>query len=247
MKKTNIFKTLIIGAAFCFAGLTANAQFEFGLSLSGGIPTGDLGKKVEKNAAGLYGNSHGLMGKEYITQGSSASIGFNFRFGYRIPINNSEYGEVLPFVEFGGQFNFLKKDIKEQYTTRGDTYPRYINIPMYIGAQYRYPVTDVIKPYVEFGIGYNMLLITVEKNKAGDVYHYKNPSGAFSGNVGLGCFFSDYVSVGVYYYGLGTHAIKFTNDNNTVTDPIELANTNAKTHTLGTVAFRLNFHFGMRR
>ena len=56
MKKTNIFKTLVLGAAFCFASFTANAQFEFGLSLTGGISTGDMKTKIPVSGA-LMGNS----------------------------------------------------------------------------------------------------------------------------------------------------------------------------------------------
>lgn len=264
MKKTNIFKTLLIGGALCFAQFTANAQFEFGLSLDGGIVTGDMAQKVPittnplYDGGSAYGNSQGLLGRQYVLNGSSAILGFAFRFGYRIPINNSEYGEVLPYVEINGMWNRPNKNIRNQYNTYGtdgNAFSNYINIPLYVGAQYRYPVTDIIKPYVEFGIGYNMLLITTEKGdksavlgypKGLDTYKYKNPMGSISGNVGVGCFFSDYVSVGVYYYGLGSSiAVNFDSDSK-VTDTWEVTNNHAATRTYGTVAFRLNFHFGPR-
>ena len=80
MKKTNIFKTLLLGAAFCFASFSANAQFEFGLSLTGGIATGDMKAKIPSTGS-VMGNSQGLMGTQYIMNSSSNMLGFAFRFG----------------------------------------------------------------------------------------------------------------------------------------------------------------------
>lgn len=264
MKKTNIFKTLIIGAALCFAGHSANAQFEFGLSLNGGLVTGAMTKDLPQSGT-VMGNSQGLMGTNYIMGNSSAMLGFAFRFGYRIPINNSEYGEVLPYVEINGFWNRPKKSVRTQYDEADNTYPHYINVPLYIGAQYRYPVTDIIKPYAEFGIGYNLLFISSEygnTKNAGDDYRY-NSKGALSGNVGIGCFFSDWVSVGIYYYGLGAHKIKLKDNSKIDLLPAsDLAdrwsqyygdgistqyNPKPVTRDYGTVALRLNFHFGPHR
>ena len=264
MKKTNIFKTLVLGAAFCFAGITANAQFEFGLSLTGGLSTGDMAKDMVTHTyhdgSVVYGNAHALMGKQYVTNDASGMLGFAFRFGYRIPINNSEYGEVLPYVEINGFWNRPSKKIREQYDNTADyKYPQYINAPIFVGAQYRYPITDIIKPYVEFGIGYDVFLISNEFG-AGvyDDYKYK-VKGGLAGNVGLGCFFSDWVSVGVYYYGLGTHKVSYKESSSVSTDPLLPAvinessdefkirtSNNPVTHSFGTVALRLNFHFGPR-
>lgn len=267
MKKTNIFKTLVLGAAFCFASFTANAQFEFGLSLTGGISTGDMKTKIPVSGA-LMGNSQGLMGTQYIMNSSSDMLGFAFRFGYRIPINNSEYGEVLPYVEVNGFWNRPNKDLRKQFDEANNTYPQYINVPLYIGAQYRYPVTDIIKPYAEFGIGYDLLFISSEYGKAlnaGDDYRY-NAKGALSGNVGVGCFFSDWVSVGIYYYGFGSHKIMLKENSeidglplsdlddrlaqyghvNLTTLKVEY-NPKPVTRDYGTVALRLNFHFGPRK
>lgn len=254
MKKTNIFKTLVLGAAFCFAGFTANAQFEFGLSLTGGLATGAMKTEIPVSAGGIMGNSQGLMGTQYIMNNSSNMLGFAFRFGYRIPINNSEYGEVLPYVEINGFWNRPNKALRTQYdeASNNRTYPHYINVPLYIGAQYRYPVTDIIKPYAEFGIGYDLLFISSEYGKPGDDYRY-DPKGALSGNVGVGCFFSDWVSLGVYYYGFGSHKIKLKDSS--VIDPLPLSDVldrNAQlskpvTRDYGTVALRLNFHFGPRK
>lgn len=257
MKKTNIFKTLIIGAAFCFAGLTANAQFEFGLSLTGGIPTGAMGKALPQSATGVYGNAQGLMGTQYLMNSSSMLLGGAFRFGYRIAIYNGEYGEVLPYAELNFLWNRPKKAVREQYDKNDDSYPHYINLPIYIGAQYRYPVTDIIKPYAEFGIGYDALLVTNEIGKNTDDYRYKT-NGSISGNVGVGCFFSDWVSVGIYYYGFGLHKVKLK-DNSIVSPavwPCETAQQHAErlaqvtdpnTRDYGTVALRLNFHFAARK
>lgn len=261
MKKTNIFKTLVIGAAFCFAGLTANAQFEFGLTLTGGLATGALTTDIPQTGT-LMGNSQGLMGTNYIMNSSSALLGFAFRFGYRIPIYNGEYGEVLPYVELNGFWNRPKKSVRTQYDEADNTFPHYINVPIYVGAQYRYPVTDIIKPYAEFGIGYDMLFITSEYGTPGDDYRY-NSKGALSGNVGVGCFFSDWVSVGIYYYGFGSHKIKLRDSS--VIDPLPISdlaerrsqyygdgvslqyNPKPVTRDYGTVALRLNFHFGPRK
>ena len=252
MKKTNIFKSLLLGAVFTFASFTANAQFEFGLSLTGGLVTGDMATKLNQGANGIYGNSQGLMGTQYIMNGSSAMLGFAFRFGYRIPINNSEYGEVLPYVEINGFWNRPKKDVRQQYDEADNDYPHYINAPIYIGAQYRYPVNDIIKPYAEFGIGYDLLFISSEYGKVGDDYRY-NPKGALSGDVGVGCFFSDWVSVGVYYYGFGSHKIKLKDTSAIdLLPPSDYIDRHAQldkpvTRDFGAVALRLNFHFGPRK
>ncbi|MBQ6047556.1 MAG: hypothetical protein IJL38_08070 [Bacteroidales bacterium] len=262
MKKTNIFRTLALAAALFVCSYSANAQFEFGISFAGGLTTGDMSAKVPTHTDLLgntyYGNAHSLLGKQYITNGSSPLLGFAFRFGYRIPINNSEYGEIEPYVELGGFWNRPNKDIREQYDNRADfKYPHYINAPIYIGAQYRYPVTDIIKPYAEFGIGYDLLFISNEFG-AGALDDYKyNAKGALSGNVGVGCFFSDYVSLGVYYYGLGNHKISLKETSKVSTDPLVAVaqaesaeefstrtSNNPVTHNFGTVALRLNFHFG---
>lgn len=265
MKKANIFKTLAVAALFLFSGFTANAQFEFSLYFVGGLPTGDLNTKVPQDANGVYGNYMGMLGKSYVMNESTALLGAGFRFGYHIGINNSEYGEIAPFVEFAGLWNRPKSGIRDQFDIAQNDYPHYINIPIYIGAQYRYPVTDIIKPFAEFGIGYDLLFITSEygKDPSGlikrDDYQYST-SGSFSWQLGLGCYFSNYVSVGLYYYGLGSHKIDYKNfkvdeltgiinndgDGTHIYNRLALnedLNTNA-IRKYGMFALRLNFHFG---
>lgn len=221
MKKTHIFRTLALAAALFVCSYSANAQFEFSLFFAGGLPQGkDITAKLPQAANGTYGNYMGMMGKQYIMNQSTPFLGGGFRFGYRIAINNSEAGEILPFVEVQGLWNRPASDIRKQYKQNNDDYSNYINAPLYIGAQYRYPVTDIIKPYAEFGLGYDLLFITSEYGKDNgeslrygskrDDYCYKT-EGAFSWQLGAGCFFSDYVSVGLYYYGLGTHSINYKN------------------------------------
>ena len=191
-----------------------------------------------------------MMGTQYIMNSSSDMLGFAFRFGYRIPINNSEYGEVMPYIEANGFWNRPNKDVRKQYDVKDRTYPQYINVPLYIGAQYRYPVTDIIKPYAEFGIGYDLLFVSGEHAKPLYSYRY-TAKGALSGNVGVGCFFSDWVSVGVYYYGFGSHKIKLKDTSiyngievSKYLDPIKSQFVTPVTRDFGTVALRLNFHFG---
>ena len=212
MKKNNTFKVLGLAVAMLFCGQSIKAQtaLETSIFLNGVAPAGQLNDNATLD--------NGLLGKDQI--GTAAGLGFGGGIRAGLPFDIG-MGYVVPFVSV----------------------PNYWNIPLMIGVQYRYPLADMgmeyLTPYGEFGLGYDFFMISGEGNKTHQYNTYK-VKGAMAWQLGLGAFLGNHVSLGIHYYGLGTHTVKYGK-----CDPVDMlaAHPENKLRTIGEWALRFGFHF----
>lgn len=230
MKKNNIFKTLAIAAAMIFAAQSANAQLEQSVYLNAGMPMGQFHQKLNVTPMPK------TFGKENIAKETTIGFGLGYRAGYVFDIG---YGEVTPFLSADLFWNQTSGNYRDQSATLGYKIPNYINIPVLLGVNYRYGITDIITCFGEFGIGYDAFFITPEGKKGdSDPYAKYKTGGALAWQVGVGSYFGRHFSVGIHYYGLGKHTINYKKQQNIVV----LDSTN-ELRNLGELALRIGFHF----
>lgn len=222
------------------------AQFRQSVFLNTNLPTGNFGQNVSSN--------HTTVPLTYEEVGKGASVGFGlgYRASYRFDVG---VGQVAPFVQVDVLWNTISSSWNDKYLNENLTAPTYFNIPFMAGVSYLYDqLWNDITPYAEFGVGADMLWITAEGKPASQnngIYYYAyNPSFAMSWMLGAGAYFGRHVSVGIYYYGMGKHAIDYTSaclsHNNlaqTQLDANNLLNHGRETRTVGSLALRIGFHF----
>ena len=236
MKKNYTIKSLCIAVAMIFAGFGASAQLENSLFLNVGFPTGQFNDKAEM----VLGQT--LLGKANIGKEASMGFGLGYRCSYHFDIG---FGEVAPFVNADLLWNQIKSDYRDSYTRAKADIPSYFNIPVMLGVNYRYALTDIIKVFGEFGLGSDFFIITAEGWNSNNTqeYHRYKVKNALTWELGAGAYFGSHVSAGLYYYGLGKHAITYNTDKShgpvyalDVDNSVELRK-------LGTLALRIGFHF----
>ncbi len=235
MKKSITFKGLCLAIAFTVAGFVAQAQLTNSFYLNGAFPIGEFGKKTE-GASNIFG----LLFKENIGHNAVAGLGFGYRASYRFDVG---VGNVDGFLSGDIFWNRIDGDIRDNIIENNGKPTQYINIPLLLGVQYSYAVNETLRPFAEFGIGYDVMFVGKEgwKSAPDEDYTLKyKVGGAIAFQAGAGCYFGEHVSAGVNFYGLGKHAIKYkTNENSNALDPI---NKNVQ-RKINVLALRIGFHF----
>lgn len=260
MRNISTIKTLCLLAAFVSVGFGANAQLthlEQSIYLNFNLPTAQFNDDVDVNAL------NGQIPMTRFNAGKDAIFGFGlgYRVSYRFDVG---FGEVSPYLHGDFQWNRVSGDMREKYMNAGDgSAPNYFNIPLYVGVNYRYQLTEIFTPFAEFGIGPDFFWITKEAGRInapavgtpGDPdyvapyeYGFKlkyqtTTNVAFQ--IGAGCYFGQHVSASLHYNGYGKHAIKY---NGTGPQDVTLAAANAsatdtQTRSIGMLSFRIGFHF----
>lgn len=230
MKKTNIFKSLAVAAALLFTAQSANAQLEQSVFLNAGMPLGQFHQKLNTTPMPT------VFGKENIAKETTIGFGLGYRAGFVFDIG---YGEVTPFLSADLLWNQTSSKYRDQSATLGYKIPNYFNIPILIGVNYRYGITDIITAFGEFGVGYDAFFITPEGKKGTlDPYAKYKTGGALAWQVGVGSYFGNHFSVGIHYYGLGKHTINYKKQANLP----DLGSTN-ELRSLGSLNLRIGFHF----
>ena len=242
MKKYNAIKFLCIAALIALTSISANAQLEQSVFLSGSIPTGRFAGNG-KPSAGV------IMGKTNIGKSATMGLGFGYRATYVFDVG---FGEVAPFLNADFQWNRVNKTLRENYMRADASKPNYFNIPLMVGMGYRYMLTDIIKVFGELGVGADMFIITPEgnKNDASIGYCQYNVKPQLAWQVGGGAFFGSHVSASLHYYGLGQHAITYNESKCTGVvyaadkaiyelDPSQ----KVETPSFGSIVLRIGFHF----
>ncbi len=198
MSKSNTIKSLCLLAAFVLAGFGAKAQFshfEQSFYFNANLPVSDFATNVDNTPmTQYYAGSDAIIG-----------IGLGYRASYRFDVG---FGEVSPYVHADFQWNALRGDHRDAYTLTGYSKPNYLNVPIYAGFNYRYEITDIFTPFIEFGLGADFLKITKEGGNDLPAMKYKM-SGAFAWQVGAGTFFGKHVSAGLHFSGYGKHTIQY--------------------------------------
>lgn len=248
MNKSNYFKGLCVAAALLATSLCAQAQqTEISVYVNGNLPVAEFNNGVE----GLSASEFVPMDRTNIATGATAGLGATGRFGMWFDVG---MGQLLPYAEASFFWNASKSGIRDIYenNTLNTEYnerpvsPTYFNIPIMLGLKYRYNLLPTIQPFAELGIGYDVLFINNNGYRAQDKmfwYTYK-PSGELCWSIGAGTYLGEFVSVGIYYMGLGNHHVDYTNkfverhDSEGDNDF-----SNAVRRRLGELSLRIGFHF----
>ncbi len=244
--KSTFTKVLCVAVLLLATGISAQAQFRHfrqSIYLNGVLPTGDFASTVDA--------SHNFVPLTNEQIGKAAIVGFGagYRASYRFDIG---MGEVAPFIGADLFWNMISSEWSDKYLNANMTTPSYMNIPVLAGVSYNYDELNTrfpIIPFGEFGVGADMFIITREgttaKTNSSTYYAYK-PSISVAWMLGAGVYLGNYVSVGVYYYGLGKHTIDYTDrclDKNSVAALQNAAATIRQTRNIGEMALRIGFHF----
>ncbi len=235
MKKSITFKGLCLAIAFTVAGFVAQAQLTNSFYLNGAFPMGEFNEKT-----GNISSTIGLLGKENIGHNAVTGIGFGYRASYRFDVG---VGNVDGFFSGDLFWNRIDGETRDNIIENNGKPTQYINIPLLLGVQYNYAITETLRPFAEFGIGYDLMLVGKEGWEIAPDKDYTlkyQVGGAIAFQVGAGCYFGEHVSAGVNFYGLGKHAIKYKeNDESNILDPFN-KNVQRKVNIL---ALRIGFHF----
>ena len=237
---------MCLSALMVGLGTVANAQFRQSVYLNGNLPTGSF--------AGNVSSSHTTVPLGYEEIGKDASIGFGmgYRASYRFDVG---VGEVAPFAQVDLFWNMIGSSWRNKYMDLDYTTPTYFNIPVMAGVTYFYDeLWNDITPFGEFGVGADLLMITREgkgvKENNGTLYYAYKSNFAMAWMIGAGAWFGRNVSAGLYYYGLGTHPIDYTdktmNKNSVAAAQVaanNLANHGREKRSVGSLALRIGFHF----
>ena len=238
--------TMVAAVLMVAVAMPAKAQFTLrqSVSLVFGIPTGDFGKNYDVNTA------IPVMTRENIGSDAGIGIGLNYRAMTEFDVT---VGTLNPFVEAGFMWNRVSKDNRDRFDDMRSDFPKYYNIPIMIGLQYCYDQLPImVKPYAEFGIGTDLFIATHEGTKSSDdaiPYLTYKSTASLAWQIGIGAYIGGMVSAGFTYYGYGKHGMDYkkaedykdplTNTVLTVSD----LNAQAKYQHLGTIAFKVAFHF----
>lgn len=251
MNKRNYFKSLCLGVAFAAVAMAGNAQeIEHSVLLHGTLPTGQFNDVVHFDKVGTP--QFLPMDRQDIGKEASAGLGASYRAGF---IFDTGIGDIEPFAELGFMWNRVSRDTRDAYDGSSKAAvtckkPNYFNVPLYLGLKYRYPLTDMIRPFIEGGVGFDLFFISASGWKDAKPYYRYNARGAMAWQIGLGTYLGEWVSVSMHYQGLGKHVIKY-NDKSTISDR-DLAidpQGNAyyldysESRSLGLLALSIGFHF----
>lgn len=233
MRKISLLVAIILTMA---VGMKASAQLERSLYLNLGVPIGEF---HEKNI-----NPYDLfpMGKTYMGNNAVMGFGVGARVAYFFDIG---FGELAPFAGADMLWNPISKDLRKQYMDEDNCkYPKYWNIPIMVGVNYRYAIDRIVKPFLEFGVGCDIFSVTSEgfHNVNGKQEYKYTPTTTVAWQIGGGTYLGDYVSVGINYYHLGLHVIDYRdNSDRPLTAAVGVEKT--KYVQMGMTMFRIGFHF----
>ena len=245
MNKKHSFRTLGLAVAMLLGGLTAQAQQpETSIYINGILPVSQFNDPVELAPLGTFVP----MDRDNIAMGATVGLGATARWGMWFDVG---FGQLLPFAEASFLWNASKRSVRDMYdeNTHNNevqeipSAPVYFNVPILLGLKYRYPLTPMIRPFAEMSIGYDLLFISSNGyKKSGPWYSYK-PSGELGWSIGAGTYLGEFVSVGLYYMGLGRHKIDYTNRCKANNPDPEIDNYNPVKRRIGELGIRVGFHF----
>jgi len=193
MKKL-ILIALVIVSSIIASKAQGSFQFHAGLA----FPSGDFADDNYDDAI-YYGSGN-------------ASTGLNLGIKYYSPLKAEGLSLILSMNLL---YNPLSKDFREATEDDSDgedfTFMKYINIPIMAGVNYKIPVSEKLAFYAEGGLGFNILNITKFKTKDEDFEYSEkfSPSLKLGYTIGGGLLIEDKYSVGLNYYGLGSHKSKY--------------------------------------
>lgn len=203
----NKITKMMVLAVLLFAGNQLFAQTNVYLNLGGAIPTGDFADGDE--------TGFGLVSEDF-TEGGA---GMGFTAGMKMKFNTGLKGLGV-ILSLDGIYNGLNSDVRDWFEDIESGYdaeyndvtletPKYINVPLMVGANYTYGINEKLGIYGEAGLGTNFRYITNfnlevkdSGNKASITYEY-DPTFTFAYQLGAGLEINDKMTVGINFYNLG--------------------------------------------
>lgn len=226
MKKNNKIKSLLLGVAFIAFSSASYAQLESGIYFNMAIPTGGFAEDV---SAYPFGQAN--IGKDAVF-----GIGGTYRIGYDFDI---QVGHIQPFAEASFLWNRVSGDTRDFYDAPAPGIegkaPGYFNIPIMLGINYKYPLSELLQPYGEFGIGTDLFFVS--KEQIGNQNYKYSTTANLCWQIGAGVIVGQYFSAGITYLNMGEHKMKYTSSSNVL--PLDYPSKRS----LGAIMIRLGFHF----
>lgn len=189
-----MFFTLLI---FSGIGTIATAQQSFQAHFGIALPTGrfasSAGDFVEGSGNAATGITAGLKAILPLRQeGLSFTAGIDFFYnGW-----NADY----------------KASVDDNFFS-AESYSKYINIPITAGIEYNSPLSNELALFGTFGLGANILKITslsaYDKFEDATYVVKFSPSIKMAYRLGGGVVLKDKYILGLQYYGLGSHKVKY--------------------------------------
>lgn len=208
MKK--VVKTFLLAIAL-IASSNLFAQTNVYLNLSGALPLGDFADSDDDKGCALF--------NEKMDEGGA---GFGLNAGLKLKFGIWKGLGVIATMD--GIYNGLNAEMKEFFEDfedeleEADDYtfrkPKYINIPLMVGANYTYNISSKFGVYGEFATGANIRLITPflmnfeeDDYEVNFSYNYK-PAVSFAWQMGAGIELAKHITLGFNYYNLGSAKVE---------------------------------------
>lgn len=245
-------KNFILFVAMMASVCLMQAQNSFTLNLGGAIPNGKYAESdIDENEWGLI----------YEKKDGGAGIGFNLGLQWNFGIQSVKGLSILFSVDaivntLNSDLNDHFDDVRDEMEDKADDYslttPKYINVPVMIGANYTYKLNEGFGVYGEAAMGLNLRKITnlsifTETNgyEYSETYEYDFAT-SFGYRIGAGFVFYDKYTLGISYWNLGaakvkgkaTEVLEYDGDKDKDTDKFKL-----KDITPTQVLFRLGIRF----
>ena len=235
-KKLSIRLLWVVAILLVAASPLRAQEAEYSVYYNGLLPVNQFNNSVELSDGDPMTDDFIPMNRENLAMGAMAGMGGTLRAGIWFDLG---FGELMPFAEAGLCWNATKSSIRDTYDDNSAKAPVYFNVPLMIGFKYRYDINDIVRPFLEVGIGYDVLFVT--KSYGVDNRWYKiKPSGAVCWEIGGGTYLGKNVSVGLHYLGLGRHRMEYRSTSTGREDGSTMPTIK---RSIGELALRIGFHF----
>ena len=214
MKKSILVKLTMIAMLFAFGMNCATAQTKFSVHAGLASPLGSFADSRAENEQMAWINR---------TDRAGAGMGFNLGMKMHFPIQSIKGLSVVATADFfyngpNSDVKDFRDDVVDDMLTYRDDYtltlPKYINVPIMVGANYKYGVSKTAQLWGEGALGLNIGKITkcfiheVDGNMEWNREWSYTSNMSFAFQIGAGVILSNKFSIGVHYYALGGQKVK---------------------------------------
>lgn len=219
-----------------FFGTTLNvkAQTDGGFSFHFGLaaPLGDFGDIRMEDGDSYDWPDRWVLTDDEDGKLGGAGVGLNFGLKGKIGTKVEGLGVILSADVIWNRMNSDIRDYRKERVDYAldpdegdyDEYklrlPNYFNIPLMVGANYNYQLTDAFGVWGEGAIGINARFITAYKTayeytygendyrREGESKTSYDPAVSLAFQLGGGIMLNENISIGLHYYALGTAKVK---------------------------------------
>ena len=213
MKK--LLQTLLL-AVVLFASGNLFAQNNVYLNLGGALPLGDFADGDDDDGCALI--------NEKMDEGGA---GFGLNAGLKLKFGIWKGLGVIATMDgiyngLNSEMRDLFEDVQDEMEEDADDFtlrkPKYINVPLMVGANYTHNFNSKFGVYGEFASGVNFRFITpflmeYEKEYSHEDYEFSlkyeyKPAVSFAWQLGAGIELANRITLGMSYYNLGSAKVE---------------------------------------